>query len=271
MRYIDSTLLQLPDGWLARATHAKEAVSQGEDPNNYSDIWRCLKNGLANLSNDKCWYCELPIPRSDNAVDHFRPKGRVSDATNPHDGYRWLAFEPSNFRYACTFCNSRRKDVDGGTVGGKADRFPLQNEAQRVYQAGSVINEMPTLLDPCDIGDWQLLGCQKENGKPCAASTDAEQQARANISIDIYHLHHEPTCKLRHLEAVKLLSDIEEAKELFIATQTDATQKVAFKRVAARILKAIHANSSFSGDMRYLLRGERETNHYSWIQSLLET
>ncbi|HFU2361826.1 TPA: hypothetical protein ACIGPV_002914 [Klebsiella variicola] len=271
MRYIDSTLLRLPDGWTDRAKTAKEAILRGEDPNDYSDVWRALKNNLAELSHDKCWYCEIPVTRSDNAVDHFRPKGRVSDSANKHDGYRWLAFEPSNFRYACTFCNSRRKDPEGNTAGGKADRFPLENEADRVYQPGSVKNEIPTLLDPCDIGDWLLLGVQKENGKPCAASNDPEQKKRANVSIEIYHLQHEPTCKLRHLEAVKLLSDIEEAKELFIATQSDATKKTAFKRVAARLLKAIHANSAFSGDMRFILRGERETNHYSWIQTLLET
>lgn len=59
-------------------------------------VWRDLKDGLANLLHDKCWYCETAVDRSDNAVDHFRPKGRVSDAANPHAGLplvygqRWL-------------------------------------------------------------------------------------------------------------------------------------------------------------------------------------
>lgn len=270
MRYIDSTVLQLPDGWLDRAAAAKEAVANGADPNDYSDVWRELKNGLAELFKDKCWYCEISVPRSDNAVDHFRPKGRVSDAVNEHKGYRWLAFELTNFRYACTFCNSRRKDIDGGTVGGKADRFPLLNEGQRVYQPGSIAGERAILLDPCEIGDWRLLGCRKENGKPCSASDDPEQLERADASIEIYHLHHEPTCKLRHSEAVKLLSDVEEAKTLFVATQSDAAQEPAFKKAAARILKSIHRDSAFSGDMRFLLGGERDKDH-SWIQTLLET
>src|ERR1700684_3476119 len=105
MRYIDWTRLRLPDGWLDRAAAAANAVAGGEDPNDYAPVWRELKDGLADLSNDKCWYCEMPVPRSDNAVDHFRPKGRMGDAANEHNGYRWLAFERSNFRYACTFCN----------------------------------------------------------------------------------------------------------------------------------------------------------------------
>ncbi|EBH9978696.1 hypothetical protein EHH62_20325 [Salmonella enterica subsp. arizonae serovar 40:z36:-] len=270
MRYIDSSRLRLPDGWLGRASSAKEAVANGASPDDYSSIWRELKNGLADLSNDKCWYCEMSIPRSDNAVDHFRPKGRVSDASNEHTGYRWLAFEQSNFRYACTFCNSRRKDIDGGTVGGKADRFPLLDESQRVYTQGSILNERPYLIDPCEIGGWRLLGCKRENGKPCASSDEQELKLRAEVSIEIYHLHHEPTCKLRHAEAVKLISDIDEAKELFIATQSDAAQELAFKRAAARILKAIHFDSVFSGDMRFLLSGERDIAH-PWIQTLLET
>ncbi|EMM5786663.1 hypothetical protein [Pseudomonas chlororaphis] len=270
MRYIDSTRLRLPDGWLERAAAAKIAVENGANPDDYARVWRELKDGLANLFNDKCWYCEVSVPRSDNAVDHFRPKGRVRDAENEHRGYRWLAFEQSNFRYACTFCNSRRKDIEGDTAGGKADRFPLLDEARRVYEPGAVTGERPILVDPCEVGDWRLLGCKKENGKPCAASDVPEQRQRADISIEIYHLHHEPTCKLRHSEAVKLLGDIEEAKALFIATQSDAAQEPSFKRVAARILKSIHVDSAFSGDMRFLLSGERDVAH-SWIQTLLET
>jgi len=262
--------LRLPDGWLERAAAAKIAVENGANPDDYARIWRELKDGLANLFNDKCWYCEVSVPRSDNAVDHFRPKGRVRDAENEHRGYRWLAFEQSNFRYACTFCNSRRKDIEGDTAGGKADRFPLLDEARRVYEPGAVTGERPILVDPCEVGDWRLLGCRKENGKPCATSDIPEQRQRADISIEIYHLHHEPTCKLRHSEAVKLLGDIEEAKALFIATQSDALQEPAIKRVAARILKSIHVDSAFSGEMRFLLSGERDMAH-SWIQTLLET
>lgn len=270
MRYIDRTQLLLPDGWLGRAQAAAQAVANGADPNDHAGIWRELKSGLADLFNDKCWYCEVSVPRSDNAVDHFRPKGRVGDALNPHDGYKWLAFEQSNFRYACTFCNCRRKDIDGGTAGGKADRFPLLNEAVRVYTQGSLAGERPTLLDPCAFGDWKLLGCKKENGKPCATVEIPEQLHRAEISIEIYHLHHEPTCKLRHTAAVQLVSDIDEAKGYFVVTQSDATQELGFKKAAERILKAINLKSPFSGEMRFLLGGERDNDH-PWIQELLET
>jgi hypothetical protein len=270
MRYIDGLQLQLPGGWLERASVATKAVAKGDDPNDHAAVWRELKDALAELFHDKCWYCEMQVTRSDNAVDHFRPKGRVSDAANQHGGYKWLAFDHSNFRYACTFCNSRRKDIDGGTAGGKADRFPLLEEARRVYAKGSHAGERPTLLDPCEFGDWRLLGCRKENGTPCAASEETEQRKRAEVSIEVYHLQHEPLCKLRHTEAVQLLSDIEEAKRLFMETQSDGAQELSFKKVAQRILRAIRLDSPFSGEMRFLLGGERDEAH-SWIQSLLET
>lgn len=258
-----------PAGWLVRAQAAKDAVANGADPNDHGAVWRDLKDGLAHLLHDKCWYCESYVDRSDNAVDHFRPKGRVSDATNPHTGYRWLAFDESNYRYACTYCNSRRKDLENGTVGGKADRFPLVNEAQRVYNIGSVAAEQPLLLDPCELTDWRLLGCHQENGQPCAASDNLLARRRAEASIEIYHLNYEPTCKRRHAAAVQLMADVDEGKRLFELATQDPTRAADFKAVAGRLRRAIDRESAYSGDMHFLLRGQRSEAH-PWIQEIIE-
>lgn len=269
MRYVDRAKLVKPAGWLARAQKASQAVENGADPNDHSAVWRELKDGLANLLYDKCWYCETAVDRSDNAVDHFRPKGKVSDATKPHAGYRWLAFDEGNFRYACTYCNSRRKDLENGTAGGKADRFPLVNEAHRVYAVGAVAAEQPLLLDPCEISDWRQLGCHQENGQPCATSTDAVAKQRAEASIEIYHLHYEPTCKRRHAVAVQLMADVDEGKRMFELATHDPARTADFKSVAARLRRAIDRESPYSGEMHFLLRGQRSDAH-PWIQELLE-
>jgi hypothetical protein len=269
LRYVDRTKLVKPTGWLARAQVAAQAVVNGANPNDFGDVWRDLKDGLANLLHDKCWYCESSVDRSDNAVDHFRPKNRVSDAAAPHAGYGWLAFDESNFRYACTFCNSRRKDQEGGTAGGKADRFPLINEANRVYAVGPVAAEQPLLLDPCELADWRLLGCHQENGQPCATSIDPVNKRRAEVSIEIYHLDYEPTCKRRHAAAVQLLADVDEAKRLFELATQDPTREPEFKTVAGRLRRAVDRESPYSGDMHFLLRGQRSDKHF-WIQELLE-
>jgi hypothetical protein len=269
LRYVDRSKLVQPAGWLQRAQVAVQAVVGGADPNDHSTVWRELKNGLADLLHDKCWYCETHVDRSDNAVDHFRPKGRVSDAASPHSGYRWLAFDPTNFRYACTYCNSHRKDLEVGTAGGKADRFPLVDEANRVYVAGPVTQERPMLLDPCELTDWRLLGCQQENGQPCSTSNDPIAKKRAEISIEVFHLHYEPTCKRRHTAAVQLMSDVDEGKRLFEQAIQDSGRELDFKIVAARLQRAIDRDAPFSGDMHFLLRGQRSEDH-PWIQELLE-
>jgi hypothetical protein len=266
LRYIDKDELAVPDDWLARATAAAAAVAGGASPDDHSLVWRDLKGALAALFPEKkCWYCESPVERADNAVDHFRPKGRVADAANPHTGYRWLAFDRSNFRYACTFCNSRRKDVVNGTAGGKSDRFPLLNEATRVYAQGPLNLEKPTLLDPCELYDWELIGCQHENGKPCATSQVPSEKLRAEESIAVYHLDYEPTCKQRHAAAVRLMADVEQAKLFFAHLGMEDH----FTTVAKKIRRAIDRKAPYSGDMIFLLKGQRHADH-PWIQQLLE-
>ncbi|MBB6576332.1 hypothetical protein HNP33_000380 [Comamonas odontotermitis] len=266
MRYIDIDSLSLPDGWPEKATAAAKAVQAGADLEDFSQIWRDLKDALATLFPEKkCWYCESLVDRSDNAVDHFRPKGRVSDASQPHAGYRWLAFDWRNYRYACTFCNSRRKDVLHGTAGGKGDRFPLLDETTRLYGPGPLDQESPRLLDPCELNDWELIGCKQENGKPCPATDDPIAKDRAIDSIEIYHLDYEPTCKQRHAAAVQLKADVELAKLFFAKPGMNAE----FNAVAKKIRRAIDRKAPFSGDMIFLLRGQRTDDH-PWIQKLIE-
>lgn len=270
MRYVDLRKLAKPDGWNDRAAAAAQAVANGANPNDRGAVWRELKNGLADLLHDKCWYCESPVERSDNAVDHFRPKNRVSDATHPHSGYKWLAFDPSNFRYACTYCNSRRKDVDGGTAGGKADRFPLCDETQRVYAVGPTTQERPMLLDPCHPSDWKLLGCKQENGRPCAASQEPLPKQRAEVSIEVYHLDYGPTCNRRHGFAAQLAADVDEGKQLYEALKFNIDAEPEFNKVLGRLLRLIERDATYSGEMRFLLGALRNKEH-PWIQELLET
>ena len=265
-------MLQLPVGWPERADSATRSVANGADPNSHSNVWRELKGGLAQLHHEKCWYCEVPVERSDNAVDHFRPKGRVSDAAREHQGYRWLAFDRKNLRYACTRCNSRRKDVVGQTAGGKGDRFPLLDESKRVYKQGSIDGEEPVLLDPCIYSDCVLLGCRMEDGTPCSATEDPIGKRRAEESIEIYHLHHQATCRRRHRAAVRLLADLDEGKRKFTLAfgSREREREAEFQDVAERILRSISREAPFSGDMRFLVRGERSGEH-PWIQELLES
>ena len=113
MRFIDLTLIALPNGWEQRAQDATDAVMvNGDDVNDHSDVWRDFKPSLETIVGKKCWYCESKQSRSDKEVEHFRPKKRVTGVTPPHSGYKWLTFDYRNLRYSCAFCNKRRRDKE---------------------------------------------------------------------------------------------------------------------------------------------------------------
>ncbi|MQW33440.1 hypothetical protein [Sinorhizobium meliloti] len=281
MRHVDLEDLRLPDTWSAEARCATLAVLGGADASDFDEVWRDLKQRLMGLLHDKCWFCESPVTRSDNAVDHFRPKGRVSDATQPHTGYRWLTFASANFRFACTFCNSRRVDVENGTAGGKADRFPLLDENARVYEVdpaaldfddlmATVRAERPAILDPCHYDDWRLLGCRREDGSPCPTNDDPLTRERVIKSIEIFHLDYDPTCKQRHTVAGTLLRAVRNAKDAFLVVDPNTLgSELRFQTLALEIKRMIAKRAPYSGEMRFLLRGQRSALH-PWIQELLE-
>jgi hypothetical protein len=161
VRYIDPQLVgqNLPNGWDQQAQQAENAVAPAQPNdrpaaiNEHSQVWQGLKATLKRASHEKCWYCESVDIRSDNAVDHFRPKNAVAECSD-HEGYWWLAFKWENFRFCCTFCNCRRVNQATGHAGGKADHFPLKDEGRRARSPGDDLeDEEPMLLDPSSSAD----------------------------------------------------------------------------------------------------------------------
>src|SRR5690242_2141799 len=119
MRNIPLNQLRPSAEWANRAKKARVLVwaiaveladaGEGERPEiikrlraeiaKHAAIWAELRDQMSPLSSGKCWYCESRENRSDVAVDHFRPKGEVEECPT-HPGYWWLAFDPSNYRFA---------------------------------------------------------------------------------------------------------------------------------------------------------------------------
>lgn len=198
MRYIDVSNLELPVGWEDKACAARVAVASASEEQRSKEItakariWGELKDALSILSIGKCWYCESREVRSDCAVDHYRPKNRVAECEN-HPGYWWLAFEKANYRFSCTFCNSRRKDQDNNTSGGKQDCFPIYDESMRARcEADRIEDEQPMLLDPFCPADPPLLWFD-EDGKATINSNLAKSdynKQRVVKSIELLHLNH---------------------------------------------------------------------------------
>jgi hypothetical protein len=194
VRHIDTSNFRrlLPVGWTARAEKALVAVRAAHPSKraavfaSYSDLWqKDLKLALRDLGYKKCWYCEGNDIRSDGVVDHFRPKGRVWRVP-AHPGYWWLAFDPDNYRYCCTLCNSRRLDAARGTSGGKQDRFPLFDENMRAYpERPSKEKDEVVLLDPTVAPDT-LLFYFADDGSVRARFPDSARRhlTRVNTSIE---------------------------------------------------------------------------------------
>ena len=137
------------------------------------------------LSDDKCWYCESKQIRLDRHVDHYRPKNSVAECAD-HPGYWWLAFRSYNYRYSCTYCNSRRVDQRSGQAGGKADHFPLRDESRRAFSPDDPIDdEQPTLLDPT-VQAASLSRLNKPTVFGRARSIDAQGDAAMRIDAR-YH------------------------------------------------------------------------------------
>ena len=269
MRYINLRRIRVPQEWINKASEAQRAVNdRGADPNDYGPVWRELKDKLAEASDDKCWYCETKIDRSDNAVDHYRPKKRVQDADREHLGYRWLAFSKSNFRYSCTKCNCIRISKRGDTRGGKADYFPLLEEGNRAYHPGEEENETPLLLDPCKIFDWKLLGCFEESGEPYCNSEAEFDKRKVDESIRLLHLDEEGLCQKRYNKCLDLKRLIDDGQRIYLALKTQPDREADLERVLDDIYAIIDSSAEYSGELRILLMNKRHEDH-PWIEEIL--
>ena len=260
MRCINTIPLCCPTGWDDRAAVARgEAGDDLAEINKRSRIWRELKDSLADLSHDKCWYCEIKQQRSDNAVDHFRPKSV----------YPWLAFEKGNLRYSCTYCNSGRKNPETGETEGKDDGFPILDESKRAAGLGQEGRESPILLDPAKTQDPGLLDFYVD-GRPCARQPDHEiRKRRAETSIKAYHLDHPDIVEKRRVLAADIKAKIREADALF--EQCDAGNPAvdeAFAGLIRVLSSALSETAELSAFARKMVAGARDK---VWVEVLLIT
>lgn len=289
MRFVDNTFIDTPVGWDQRAQAATTDLINGNiQADDRSDVWRSLKDTLADISNDRCWYCETGIPRTDNAVDHYRPKGRVKGvrlntadktlenyAIQPeHLGYKWVAYDLENFRFSCQHCNEYRKNLRG-TAGGKTSYFPLVNEPARAYDALDQDNEIPALLDPCEVLDWTLLSFDK-SGKPFSRfPAGSHEDLKVRLSILIYHLDQQSLNSSRAAQWSQVQPIVEDTKKWFLKRlRRDQGADACFRRELKKLRHWFHPKNknAYLGFLVYQLKQEQEldtNNVHSWIGELL--
>ena len=288
MRFIiqDDVYDNLPPNWDDLVTNAKayvdqkvteaktEAQSSGKSPleiesvvlrarrkaiNNKKSVWRAAGDALRLASNKKCWYCESLQDRSDNPIDHFRPKNSVNEADN-HPGYWWLAFEWKNFRYSCTYCNSRRRDVEGGTEGGKQDHFPIIPPPSHARSENDP-EDRAKLLDPTNDNDTKLLTFL-QNGYPSPMKQDSLSIDRVNESIRLYHLDHSVLVRKRKRLCFEISQHVDSAN---IAKSSNTDLDFRFHK--KEIIKLVRAQAEYSSAARIYLQAHRT---HQWVEEILD-
>ncbi len=278
MRYIDISLLQIPDDLkkkLAEATtmllSLPTEAERKEFINKRARLWGNVKPYLTKLTGTreddyKCWYCEVKDSRSDYHLDHFRPKNRVKNGNAPEEpGYWWLAFDHRNYRLCCAYCNSPHKGQDNVTRG-KWDQFPLEAGSFRASDpAHNLDDERPLLLDPLRASDPMLLAFS-EDGRVYPRYPKDLAELRAKTTIEILNLNDvriEEARKKLWQDCVELVNDGRQVYLQYLGGSPAA--KVRFEEICQRVKRHVSPYAEFSETARYCFKGTGE----DWVLALL--
>ncbi|MDL2265147.1 hypothetical protein LJC57_01815 [Parabacteroides sp. OttesenSCG-928-G07] len=184
MIYIDLENNPPSQDWINRADAITQELIAAKDEaarniiiDKNENLWKELKEHLAALSNNKCWYTESINAAAHCHVDHFRPKKEVIDENNKTtSGYWWLAFDWLNYRFAGPAPNVRKKSY-------------FHVIANRALNYGDVCeNEDILLLDPIDIDDPDELAFTNE-GLVEPKSIDTQSRNFKKVSYSIKRLN----------------------------------------------------------------------------------
>ncbi|KXG84234.1 hypothetical protein ATO67_14705 [Agrobacterium bohemicum] len=236
-------------GWRTRAATRRNAFIAAGKFQEDASIWSDVKTVFMDLQHDKCVFCERVLGgkltgKSEHDVEHFRPKGRVTNWPYPkrtpkltyafgtgvpsNTGYYWLAYDVENYACACKGCNSDRK----------RDYFPILGPRGVATTDIATLNasETPLLLFPHgSLGDNPELFITFEGviAKPIHAT--GLEKIRAQVTIDFFSLN----------DREELLADRARViRELFKTIRLTSDQDPAVQSAAYRDIDTITSNLS---------------------------
>ena len=182
-----------------------------------------VKEALNELFKGKCAYCEstvLHIYPGD--VEHFRPKGEITEAPQPRPGYYWLAADWDNLLFSCRNCNQQLSHnihaVAKLQTMGKMNQFPLANETRRVriHNNPTGINDEEDyrlLLNPCLDMPETHLQYDENSGVIKPKRINGAYSSKAIESIKVYVLQRVPLVLAREKVLIEIQAQIQRVKE----------------------------------------------------------
>lgn len=216
----------------------------------YSDTE--VKEALIALCDEKCAYCEskfLHVYSGD--VEHFRPKGRISDAINPKPGYYWLAADWDNLLLSCRNCNQKLKHLTGDNLAkqtmGKVDQFPLLDGGLHIQDHETGIDaEEPfrLLINPCKENPEDFFEYNIRNGYILPKTLGDKERKMAEESIRVYVLQRIPLIQARYRKTIEILAQIQRVKEATknisdISDDTSSLKRIYFDKILKKELKKL--------------------------------
>lgn len=175
----------------ARELAANDAVAPGGPFKFAAYKVPAVKRTLNEAFRFKCAYCESRFAATQPvAVEHYRPKAKVTTRDGDAPGYYWLAAEWTNLLPSCTDCNSPRRQLIGGVevLAGKGNRFPLESERRRARAPADVAGESRLLLHPyLDFPDRHLEFVDEGVVRARLGSTGRPSR-KGVASIEVYAL-----------------------------------------------------------------------------------
>lgn len=241
----------------------------------YSD--RKVKDKLIDLFNEKCAYCEskfLHVYSGD--VEHFRPKGKIKEATPQKPGYYWLAANWDNLLLSCRNCNQKLKHLTvGSTIKetmGKMDQFPLIDGGFHIQNHEKNISEeepFRLLINPCIENPEHFFKYDINSGVIIPKPTSSKEKKMAKASIKTYVLQRVPLVQARERKAIEILAQIQRVKEAVknvsdSTESTDSFKKIYFDKILIRELKKLKQflspNEEYLGLARQIINAFLEQN-----------
>jgi len=188
-------------GWLADTQNRTSAFIAKKKFDEEKSVWSAVKAVYMRLQGgQKCAFCERKLESEEfgageQAVEHFRPKGRVMPWRAPtvvrqqnipittvkrgQNGYYWLAYDPFNYSAACHPCNSSLK----------GDRFPISGKFGAGGRPEELRTEKPLLIYPLgnfDDDPEELI--EFSGASPVPKRTTGRKFYRAFVTIEFFRL-----------------------------------------------------------------------------------